>query len=221
MSSICCIYRCGQPVKGRSNKCGAHRTALRRHGHPEQSSLTVAELEPYRSTILRIWRHSEDSAFWKTLRDRWDRQLRRAAALVSDWQRGMAVNLNQRKAAEELLKLDRNVAFQELAVMALAVYVLEMDQRHRFRDHRAFRFQLVRRARALDDLSAYKVWNQKRRAWHRVYKDFTPEAVVILSDHLGEIFAEGAFLLHDHRKVGQARIAGEAQAMSEAVKGLP
>lgn len=168
-----------------------------------------------------MWRHSEDSAFWKTLRDRWDRELRRADALVSDWQRGMAVNVNQRKAAEELLKLDRNVAFRELAVMALAVFILSLDQHYRFRDHRAFRFQLVRRVRALDDLAAYKVWNQQRRSWHRVYKDFTPEAVLNLSEQLNEVFVEGACLLHDHRKAGRARIASETETMTEAVKALP
>lgn len=221
MSHPCIVNGCGQPAKGRSNKCGAHRTALRRNGHPEQVILRITEVDPYRTTIRRSWRRSEGSEFWKVLRARWERELRQAAAVLSDEARGLAISTHETDAARELVKLGQNVAFQELAVMALAVFVMQMERGSRFRDANAFRCQLVRRVRALDDLAYSKSWDHKRRKVRRGYKDFPPGATVVLAEHLVDAFWEGAFRLHEGQKVGPARVAAESAVLAEAVKGLP
>lgn len=220
MTQICIVPYCGSPILGRSNKCNAHRLALRRHGHPLQTGIKVPEYSPYRTAIKRLWDTNEGSPIWEVIRVRWARRLSHAQAITTQASTGVAYNSHELRAAGELLRLDRNVPFQHLACTALALFIFQADRPHRFKDDQAFDFQLVRKVRALDDLAVYKTWNHKRRTMHRTYRDLPPRAVRFLAADLGVVFGEAGILLRDHAKARPKLEATETKLMAEAVRGL-
>ncbi len=128
--------------------------------------------------------------------------------------------MHEHKAAEELLRLDRNVPFEELACTAMAMKVFQCANPRSFRDDRAFDFQLVRRVRALDELAVYKTWNCKRRVMHRVYRDLRPQTVEALAQYMKLAFGEAGLLLQDHEKARPDLRATESRALANAVAAL-
>lgn len=220
MSHICIVPHCGKPTTGRSNKCNAHRLAFRRHGHPLQGGIKVPEIAPYRSAIRRLWDANDASAIWTVIKARWSRCIGHAQSIVNDAASGRPFNLHQHQAAEELLRLDRNVPFQDLACTAMALKVFQYDRPHSFRDDRAYDFQLVRKVRALDELAVYKTWNHKRRAMHRVYRDLRPGAVEALAEYLKAAFGSAGLLLRDHEKARPRLEVTESRLMADAVAAL-
>lgn len=220
MSSICIVNNCGSPTSGRSNKCNAHRLALRRHGHPLQAGLRVTEFEPYRAAMRRLWRANEASPLWEVVRARWGRCVASAQAVLGQHAAGFAGSRHAVRAAQELVKLDSNVDFETLACTALALHVHAADHPYRFKDDQAFRFQLVRKVRGLDELAIYRTWNHKRRATHWVYRDLAPGAVRILAEFLGVAFGEAGLLLRDHAKARPRVEVTEARLMADAVGAL-
>lgn len=222
MHHTCVVPHCYQPQRGRSNKCNAHRLALRRHGHPLQTSIKVPELEPYREVVRRLWAANPDASVWQVMRARWGRYCDHARSLADQRSRGAPFNRHELTAADALLALDAGVEWQRLACTALGVYLYAADRPHRFADDQGIRFQLVRKVRALDDLAVGKTWNHKTKSMHRVYRCMAPRAVRFLADYLQAVFAEAALLLRDHPKVKpQPKLeVTEAKLMAESVRAL-
>ncbi|MCY4753813.1 hypothetical protein [Pelomonas aquatica] len=220
MNRLCTVPHCDQPTVGRSNKCNAHRLALRRHGHPLQTGIKVTEFGPYREAIRRLWRANDASPLWVVMKARWGRCLDHAKTAIGEQARGVACNRHEVRAAEELLRLDSNVPFEDLASTSLALYVYAADQPYRFRSDDAFRFQLVRKVRGLDHLAIGKTWNHKRRSMRNVYRDLPPRVVVYLHGYLGAVFGEAGMLLKDHAKTRPKLEATESRMMVNAVGAL-
>jgi hypothetical protein len=222
MNHSCVVPDCYQPRIGRSTKCNAHRLALRRHGHPLQTSIKVPEVEPYRAAVRRLWKANPDASLWEVIRARWGRSIDHAQALAAQRSRGVPYNRHDAKAADALLALDSNVEFQTLACTALALFLYAADRPHRFADDQGFRFQLVRKVRGLDDLSIGTTWNNQTRSMHRVYRDMAPAAVKALAAYLEVVFAEAGLLLREHPKAKpQPRLeVTEAKLMAESVRSL-
>ncbi|RZK99793.1 MAG: hypothetical protein EOP36_18085 [Rubrivivax sp.] len=216
-----CNYpACGSPTSGRSRYCNAHRLTLRRHGHPGQVGIKVTEYGGHRAAIRKLWDTNEGNPLWNVIDARWQRCKATAEATLASATTGAAYNRHEQRAAEELLKLARNVPFQVIACTALAIYVFQADRPHRFRDDQAFAFQLVRKVRALDDLAVYRVWNPKRKRVHRAYRDLPPGAVRILAGFLSASFGEAGLLLRDHEKSRPRLQATESKLMADALRSL-
>ena len=66
-----------------------------------------------------------------------------------------------RKAAEEVLKVAEVATPRDVIETVLAVFVMQELDPRRFRSDPGFRFQLVRRMRALADVSAGQRWDHK------------------------------------------------------------
>lgn len=220
MNHYCILPDCGRPTTGRSNKCNAHKLTLRRHGHPEQVAIKATEYGPYRDTIQRLWHAEELAPFWAVVKARWGRCLQSAEAAIGDYSRGVALSRHAVRAAEELVKLNRNVPLEKLACLALALYMLEVDQPRRFKSDDAFRFQLVRKVRGLDELAVGKTWNHKRRKMRRVYRDLPPRVVRLLHEYLLATFGEAAVKLKDYERARPRLEVVESQIMADAVRAL-
>ncbi len=222
MNQTCIVPNCYQPRIGRSNKCNAHRLALRRHGHPLQTSIKVPELEPYRAAVRGLWKANPDASLWEVMRARWGRCIDHAQALADQRSRGVPFNRHELKAADALLTLHAGVEWQSLACTALAVYLYAAERPHRFVDDEGIRFQLVRKVRGLDDLAVGRTWNPKTKSMHRVYRDMAPRAVRLLAGYLQAVFAEAALLLRDHPKARPApRLeVTEGKLMADSVRAL-
>ena len=84
--------------------------------------------------------------------------------------------------------------------MVLAVYVMQELDPRRFRSDPGFRFQLVRRVRALADVNAGQRWDDKAEKVRRVYRELTPRAVATMGQWLAEALAGRAFSSGDWRR---------------------
>ena len=62
MNLPCIVPNCYQVRTGRSNKCNAHRLALRRHGNPLQTGIKVPEYAPFRDAVRRLWAANADAS---------------------------------------------------------------------------------------------------------------------------------------------------------------
>lgn len=222
MNHSCIVPDCYQPRAGRSTKCNAHRLALRRHGHPLQTSVKVPEFEPYRAAVGVLWKANADASLWQVMRARWGRCIDHAQGQMAQRSLGVPYNRHEARAAEAMLALNANVEFQVLACTALALYLYAHARPHRFADDQGFRFQLVRKVRGLDDLAVGKTWNHLTKSVHRVYRDMAPRAVRFLAGYLEAVFAEAGLLLRDHPKaMPQPRLeVTEARLMAESVRLL-
>jgi hypothetical protein len=69
----------------------------------------------------------------------------------------------------------------------LAMSMMEELDRRRFRSDPGFRFQLVRRVRALADVSAGQKYDHRSGKVRRVYPELTPKAVATIGQWLADI----------------------------------
>lgn len=176
---------------------------------------------PFRKAIKGLWDDNPSSPFWEVVKARWRVLCGNAEATLARANAGAPFVRHEYRAADELLKLNRNVPFQDVACTALAMYHLRADQPQRFRSDEAFNAQLVRKVRALDDLAVYSRWNPKTMATHRVYRCLTPRTARVLAGYLIEAFGLAALLLRDHpRSRPEPREVIEARAMADAVKAM-
>lgn len=222
MYETCVVPNCTAPRIGRSNKCNRHRLALRRHGHPLQTSIKAAELEPYRAAVCGLWKTNLDASLWQVMQARWCRCIDHAQRMMAQRTQGVPHDRHEARAAEALLALNAGVDFQAVACRALALFLYAADRPQRFADDQGFRFQLVRKVRALDDLAVGKTWNHQTRTMHRVYRDMAPRAVRAIAIYLEAAFAEAGLLLRDHPKAKpQPRLeVTEGKLMAESVRAL-
>ncbi len=222
MIQTCTVPHCFQPRIGRSNKCSSHRQALRRHGHPLQTSIKVPEFSPYRAAVLALWKANPDASMWTVMRARWGRCCDHARSLADQRSRGVPYKRHELTAADALLALDAGVEWQKLACTALGLYLYTHARPHRFADDEGIRFQLVRKVRGLDDLAVGMTWNPKTKTMHKVYRCMAPRAVRVLADYLQAVFAEAALLLRDHPKARPApRLeVTEAKLMADSVRSM-
>ena len=68
----------------------------------------------------------------------------------------------------------------------LAMYVMEELEQRRFRSDPGFRFQLVRRVRALADVNAGTRYDYKSNKVRRVYREMSPRAVAMIGQWLAD-----------------------------------
>jgi hypothetical protein len=92
-----------------------------------------------------------------------------------------------RKAAEEVLKVAAVATPRDVIETVLAMSMMEELDRRRFRSDPGFRFQLVRRVRALADVSAGQRYDHRSGKVRRVYRELTPRAVTTIGQWLADM----------------------------------
>ena len=186
--SHCSISSCGGAVAGYSQYCARHVRANSRHGHPEQSSVTVRELGPFVRAVSERMTNNATNPAWSILTQRWARLQEAAAGVLMVRDSGRAYVRHEVQAAEQLQALAQAVLPADVIRGALALYLLQDHNPRRFKSDRAFDFQLVRRVRALTKTSAGTYWSQRTRAKRWVYRDLPPRAVQVMAIGLREAF---------------------------------
>jgi hypothetical protein len=106
--------------------------------------------------------------------------------LMDFYKKGRTVSRYWVKANSELLRVLQSSSPIQIGVALAAVCLLEREQPHMFVSDRGFRFQMVRRFRALADMNTGSYYNHKTGRLHRVYKDTSPKAI----EHMAEILIQ-------------------------------
>jgi hypothetical protein len=118
-------------------------------------------------------------------------------------------------AAEEFLKLGREAEAREIIATALALFLMQFHwEPRRFKSDRGFRFQLVRRVRALAELNVMKIGKR------RVYRELPPRTTEIMAQRLKEAFGPAGVQLAEMERKDEERKRAEVLALRTAIKEL-
>jgi len=216
----CTAAGCGLPAKGFSNLCPRHRATNARHGHPEQSGVTVYELQPYRRRLLQRRKDNPSNPAWELLNARWGRVVQQAEEIHAAYAAGRSFVRHGHRAAQQVLTLARSVPQSTIVDQCLSMVLLWQEHRHRFRSERAFGFQLSRRVRGLTDTNAGTYWCHQRQAMRRVYRDFPPKASLVLADWLVDAFGAAGVRLALLELEGRDGASEERKRLEEALDSL-
>jgi hypothetical protein len=177
---------CDRPATGYGAFCTTHKGRDRKHGHPEQMTITAAMLKPSRK-LIRAWidRRPEDDV-WPILEAAWRRVRETAEAELRAWERGQPVIHWNRLAYEAIRNVAETAEARVVIETVLAMAFLLEDQPTVFKSDRAFRVQLAWRFRALTDLHCGAWWNPNTGRVHRAYREFPPRAAEFLGRFLME-----------------------------------
>ena len=195
MSRICKAPGCnGQRSTQFSPYCRAHRARLRRHGDINQQGVSKAELEPYLRQVDQRRQKNPESAIWDHLERRWQAVGSHARAVIGDHDRGQAVQRNELQAAREVLLITGGAATREVVDTALAMYLMQGAELHRFRSDNAFWTQLVRRVRGVASLATGETTSASG-AKRLKYREMGPRTVNALKGWLVEAFGAAGLRL--------------------------
>jgi hypothetical protein len=187
MSYLCRAPGCQSEASSPYSRfCANHKANLRRHGDATQTAVTAAHLKPHLAAVRARIKKNKDSPAWGELEGRWLTVVDHARGVITAFHSGKAGSRDQRKAAHEVLKIADAAEPWQVMEIVLAMFVMEGHDPRRFRSDTAFRFQLVRRARALADVNAGLRYDHRSGKVRRVYRELTPSAVRIIGQWLAD-----------------------------------
>lgn len=208
MSKHCYSPGCGSFAAGFSNHCTRHRKAITRHGHPDQTAVTVQELAPYVQLVNTRMKANPTSPAWGILETRWGAIVGHSRSQVAASQDGRVYVRHTLVAAQQFLALAEAVSPSVVIQTVLALFILAGDRPHRLKSDKAFKHQLVRRVRGLATNGAGQYWDPKTKRTRRTYRDLPPRVVEVMSSELVAAFGGAGMQLADLEKQ-RANIAQE------------
>jgi hypothetical protein len=181
-----------------------------------QEAISTRDLAPFLKVVALRIEKNQQSPLWLKLEERWALLIDHAKRLVAASQRTATIK-HERRAAQELIKLAEQVEAQEVIQTALAMFIIQ-DQRPRdFRSDDAFRFQLVRRVRALTDVNVGTWWDDKNKRVKRVYRDLPIQTTSIIGHWLAETFGGAGLRLAE---LERADLEKQKDAVADYQKAL-
>jgi hypothetical protein len=221
MSRPCRVLGCTGHATQFGNWCPAHKSAMRRHGHPEQRAVGKAELKPFVARVRRRIEKNAESPVWHHAEERWRAVIEHARGIVAEAARGVPGFGYERRAAEEVVKLSDEVEARVVMETAFGLYLQQAADPRRFRSDEAFRFQLVRRIRGLAESNTRQWGDPVLGRSRRALGELPPRAASTLARWLVEAFGSiGLYLarLEDRdREVERARAADFDAALKDLI----
>jgi hypothetical protein len=152
-----------------------------------QEAISKAELKTYLKRVRQRIAKNPESQAWGQLEARWLAVVEHAKGIVAGFQAGRAGTRYVRKAAEEVLKVAAVATPRDVVETVLAVFMMQEFDPRRFRSDPGFRFQLVRRVRALADVNAGQRYDHRSGKVRRVYRELAPRAVATIGQWLADM----------------------------------
>ena len=218
----CRVSGCSHKAASRwSRYCDSHKSRDRRHGDPIQETIITADLKPYLKLVRQRIDRNQGKPLWPLLEERWTAlvdQCRRYLAVAGG---GVPYERTRRKAYQELIKVADHVEARTVVETVLSLYLMLDQEPRRFRSHRGFLFQLVRRVRGLTDVNAGQWYDHRSGKVKRAYRDLPPRTAKFLGTMLvAALGGAGVYLADlerkqlDHQR-STARALGDALAEVE------
>ena len=221
MRRTCRVPGCSMPAASSfAAYCGPHRTALRRHGAPDQKAITRARLAPYLKMVkARIGRNAENIA-WVTLDERWRALVDHAEGVLARFASGKAGVRFERMAAQEVVKLAKEVEPRVVVEVTAAMVLMQEFEPRAIRSDAAFWIQLARRVRSLTDLHVGERWDNVRQRVRRHYREMSPKAAIIMGRWLAEALGVGGQHIARVEQAEREKKAKERVSLHEALRKL-
>jgi hypothetical protein len=199
--------------------CNTHKSRDRRHGDPNQETITSALLKPYLSLVKARIERNEGRPLWPLLEDRWKTLLDQCRGYLAMCESGAVFQKDQRRACQELSRLADYVEPRTVIETVLALFMMLDMEARRFRSDRSFRFQLARRVRGLADVNASQYYDHGSGRVKRVYRDLSPRATErlarMVADALGVAGLHLARLERQQAEKQQAAVRNFGEALAE------
>ena len=172
----CRVSGCRRRTSRWGAYCNTHKSRDRRHGDPNQQTITAADLKPYLKAVRARIERNEGRPLWPLLDQRWNALLDHCRGYLAMCERGVPFQKDHRTACYQLTRLAEYGEPRAVVETVLAMYMLLDQDPRRFRSDRSFRFQLVRRVRGLSDVNAGEYYDHHSGKVKRVYRDLAPRA---------------------------------------------
>ncbi len=210
IARLCTVPNCGSPAASDfSPHCRRHKSALRRHGAPDQIGVTKTELAPYLARIEARIAKNPTNETWPLMEEIWAAIIAEAEATASR----RIGNRYERRAANEIISIAQDVSPSTVIATVLAMVLLWHDRPLRFRTDDALRVQIARRVRALSSRHVGLRYDHETGQQVRIYREMPPKAAVILGRKLMTAFGAIGLRLADLD-------ARDSEAATEAKKRL-
>ena len=179
---------CSRTTQGYSPYCSTHRTTARKHGHAEQKAVRRSELRPYEEIVQKYLRNNPDAGAWKVMDQIWRDRVREARELIRAYENGKPCSTHERRAAAEIIKMDRDCDWQEIMAVVAAAWMLQEDRPQRLKSDDAMRFQAARLARQIVPAGGRRYIDQNGN--ERIRQPYiSPRQTRVLGQWLIEAFA--------------------------------
>lgn len=213
----CRAAHCGAPTSSRfSPHCRRHKSRLRRQGDVEQTAIRRSELTPYVARVRERIAKNAHSPLWGHLDARWAA----LATSAKDTAGNRVQSRYQRQAAHEVLNIDAECSARDIAVTAMAMFMLWNERPERFLSDAAFRLQLVKRVRALSRRHSGLRYDHRRGKQERVYRELSPKAGMIVARDLTAAFGGAGLQLAELEKRDQERKQAMTEEINQALREL-
>jgi hypothetical protein len=177
-------------------------------------------LAPYLKMVkARIGRNAENLA-WVTLDERWRALVDHAHGILARYASGKAGVRFERIAAQEVVKLAKEVEARAVVEVTAAMVVMQEFEPRAFRSDAAFWLQLTRRVRSLTDVHFGESWDNKRQRVRRHYRELSPKAAVIMGRWLAETLGVGGQHIARVELAEREKKAREQGDLHEALRKL-
>ena len=205
----CRMPGCERARSGHSPYCHAHRQRKRRHGAPDQTTITIAKIRPLRAEVCRWLDRRSDPTAWAKVEARWNALLDHARDHLAEHDQGRATVRWKDDAMRSVVAVSGDAKPRDIIATVCAVVLLQHREPRLFKSDRAFLFQLSRLFRALTDQHAGEWYNHDTGKVHRVYQ--TPPARS--SEILGQALMDtlGAIGLYIAKDIDRTRAAQERE----------
>lgn len=217
---ICKIPGCNLVTNGYSTYCGTHKRCNRRHGHPQQKSITLYTLRPYVERVVARMEKNAGNPAWMILSHRWQALVASAKAAAVEYRSGGAFSRNECEAWNNIEKVSNCANAPQVITAVLAMYLMRDDSPHRFKSEAAFDRQLVRRFRALAPHYAGEYYDLHTGKTKRVYRDTRPRTAVILAGLLKETFGVAGLTVSRLEQREISTRLDDQQVLQEALNAL-
>lgn len=216
----CSWAHCLAEAGGYGTLCYTHKRRFRRHGHPEQESITVQELKPLRKRIKTRMVHNKSNPTWQLLRDRWTAIEDHAKRLATSYANGSPFNSHEREAWMSIEQIASYADASDVIEVSLAMYLLQEERPGRFKSDLAFNSQLARRVRNLAPCNTAEYIDYKTGRTKRVYRDAKPRTIAIIAHVLKETFGVAGLTVSRLERSELHTLRNEAVALHAALGDL-
>lgn len=220
MKRRCAVAVCGEATSGYSTHCEAHKRTLRRHGHAEQTGVTVHELAPHRKRVEARRAKNPGNPTWALLEARWEALSAHAEATLRAYESGAAAISYERQTAQQLLAIRDAASARDVIDTALAMYAIQVERPARFKSDRAFLFQLSRRVRGLTEVNAGSRWSASEGRMKKTYVEVPPNVLTCLGASLQTAFGIAGLRLAELDKQDAAGQQAERKQLHDALRDL-
>lgn len=204
MTHLCAAPGCTADHARADRYCVAHRTRLRRYGHPLQRVVTSRDLQPFACRIAS--RLPDDGEVRTLLADRWSKLLVVVSSIAASGvyrvpfgapSNDRVASSVEREAAYRFMATAAKCDAKEAADLVIGLAILRAVKPETFEDDRAFRFLITRRFFGFSPSNAARHLASKSTT----YKSFPPGLILAVAAWLWSAFGEVAERIADKEKI--------------------